>query len=231
MIAEYLPQLEAQGFMVRQENELPYFLSAEKPQVLIGSGLHGDEYEVIPLLVEVLGEFKDQLPPFICLPMLSTSAVSQRTRLNHEGLDLNRSFNNPLVKSTEIDALKKVVTHYGPYQTVLTVHQDLERAECYLYDGCVVPHDDKVSNWQVAMTHQGLDLLNECDNPDDPCLGVNFRDGYYHFDPTSDTFAETFETWSSLHAGAQRNMTLEVPTLVGDAQKRLVIEQSLLTLL
>ncbi|HEX7018286.1 MAG TPA: hypothetical protein VF209_05270 [Patescibacteria group bacterium] len=227
----FTPISVANGLAPHAHGNLNYFLSSDSPRVLIGSGLHGDEYEVIPLLIETLIRLKDQLPPFICIPALSPSAVARRTRINQEGIDLNRNFNNPLLVSPEIEAIKKIVGRYQPYETVLTVHQDLARAEAYLYDGCLTPHDEKVKAWQLAVRQQGVQLLNECDDLDDPCLGMNFRDGYYNFDPTTDTFIETFETWSSLHAGAKRNITLEVPTLISDDQKRWVIEQSLLTLL
>lgn len=231
MIKQIINDLQKAGFNLHSHNALFYFSSDKNPRVCIGSGLHGNEYKIIPLLIKTAIKLKDKLPPFLFIPILSPSSVELKTRVNIDGVDINRDFNNGERSHNETKNIKTVLQNYPPFETLMTVHLDSYKNVAYLYDGTATPLDKKVKSWQKNLAKLGVKFLEGPDDLEDPALGVNFAKGYYSFDPKSDTFIETFETWSSLHSEAKRNLTLEVPALVPDKLKEIILEESLLHLL
>lgn len=212
------------------QDDIGYFLSDEMPRVLIASGIHGDEWKVIEPVKNAVERLSDQLPPFIFIPEMSPTAVAAQTRANGYGNDLNRIFGSDTL-DPEKTALQEIVQEFPPFNTVLTIHEDLFKEEAYLYDGCQDFNDTKIQSWKSALQVHGVKLLNGRDADDDPVLGVGFVDGYFNFHPKSDTFIETFESWCSLQAGANRNITLEIPGLADAETRKYILEQSLLALL
>src|SRR3989344_8617189 len=69
-----------------------YFLKGSHPKLLIHSGTHGDEYEVIDLVEKYIRRYEAKLPDFIFVPKVSPSAVAAKTRKNSQNADINRTF-------------------------------------------------------------------------------------------------------------------------------------------
>jgi len=83
-------------------NGITYWIKGKNPNLLISSGMHGDEYQVIDLVFKYLRKNYRELPDFLYIPHLSPSAVKKGTRKNKFGHDLNRSF---LKRATDKEAL------------------------------------------------------------------------------------------------------------------------------
>ncbi len=209
---------------------LSYYLSGPNPKLLLGSGLHGNEYRVIPLLIKTILKIHNQLPQFLLIPQLSPSACQLKNRCNAQGIDVNRCFADNQNTDQEVLAIKSLVQKFSPYKTVLTIHEDLEKSKAYLYAGTALAEDKKIQAWQKNMQVKGINLLNGKDDPNDSALGVNFTNGVFTFNPQTETFKETFETWASLQAGAEKNLTLEIPHLATEKIRKYIIEQSILSL-
>src|SRR3989338_4995521 len=62
-----------------------YFQKGESPSVLIISGSHGDEFEIVPLIEFYLQKYEEFMPNFVFVPRVSPSAALTKTRLNGEG--------------------------------------------------------------------------------------------------------------------------------------------------
>jgi len=105
-----------------------------KPHVFLSAGIHGDE----PAGVEALLSYFEQKPrwttefTFTLVPLLNPWGLRHNSRLNEEGLDLNRSFQQgdlPLIR--ELCAL---YDRRGPFDLALLLHEDYDACGIYLYE-------------------------------------------------------------------------------------------------
>lgn len=177
--------------VVIDNGKLVYFVSSDEPKLLIHSGTHGDESEVTDFVIESLEKYKDQLPPLIFVPEVSPSAVKLGTRNNYLNHDMNRTF---LSDSTDPEVLANIeVVKNKKFDLFVSFHEDPTQTNYYLYDvGYKVPENDLVMKHNMLLKNKGVDLLNGIDDPDDPDLGYELKDGYikmvhpknYHDDGT-----------------------------------------------
>lgn len=92
--------------------EVQYYISGKQPSLLLLTGTHGDELEVIDCLKKTIKINLAQLPEFVFIPEMSPSAVLQKTRLNKDGLDINRHF----FDDSDIEEVKAVMKIIGQHQ-------------------------------------------------------------------------------------------------------------------
>ena len=195
----------------------------EWPKVLIISGTHGDESGVISSVRKAVDKYNQALKDNLFVPELSPTAVRQGTRMNYEGLDLNRSFKEN-ADSVEVREVMNLLLPYK-FDIAVSFHEDPEYKEFYLYDAFGEPLKAKqLFKLQCDIRSLGVDLLNGVDDPVDQDLGAVFVDGYKYFgtetlNPASGFFAD----WAFSNGIIGRYLNPEIPgRLEQDKKDKLV---------
>lgn len=203
-----------------------YHAHGEKTRLLIAGGTHGDEGEVVPLVEATIINFYSRLPDFLYVPEISPSAVKLGTRRNADGLDVNRSFLTP-PPTQEVAELMKLWINYS-FDTFLTFHTDPTQTCFFLYDG-IKDGDkrlDKTSAFsllQKDIRAIGVDLYNGTDDPEDPNLGYEVKDGYAYWPMINNDHSTDY--WLIVETGrTQRVINPEIPGLVTLDKKQKIIE-------
>ena len=193
-----------------KHGETEYFLKGTNPKLLIVSGMHGDEYEVIDCINEYVKQHIDQLPDFLFIPRVSPSAVAQKTRKNKFGRDVNRHFFDQSEDPEAEDAMQIMRN----YQVDLTIefHEDPDRAlGFYLYDSHALNEKDLVL-YREKIQQTGARLYTGVDDPFDAHLGLHIEKGYIYTPleilPKDAGF---FVVWALTHGIAQRVLNPEIP--------------------
>lgn len=191
---------------------IEYFVHGAHPKLLIHSGIHGDEHEVIRSVEHAVETYKERLPDFIFVPRVSPSAVIQRTRTNKNGLDLNRQF-FPESREDEVLANMQIVRG-SHFELLVSFHEDREYSQFYMYDsGIFVGHP----TWEKARDRVrscGVSLLNGLDDAGDPTLGYEFIDGYGHCPLPEEGTDGSFEYWAQREGIVDHWIMPEVPTAI-----------------
>jgi hypothetical protein len=187
-----------------------YFQKGESPKLLVLSGMHGDEHEVIqPVHTYVEVHVKD-LPDFLFIPQVSPSAVAQKTRRNATNQDINRAFTEPTTDS-EAAAIMNIV---HPYQFDLCIdfHEDPDRTKgCYVYDSEKFG-EKELTQLRKAIVSSGASLYTGIDDPADAHLGWHVRDGYVSMPLSQIPPGAGFSGHWFLSQGiVKRAFTVEVP--------------------
>lgn len=194
-----------------------------KPKLLLVAGLHGDEHEVIACVEAALAHYKSQLPDFVFIPDMSPSALTQKTRRNGAGQDLNRQFfdNTPAAEAKAImDRLAG-----QKFDLCISFHEDLAEDKFYFYDSQNMEGEVRLANLRQAVRGAAVELLNGIDDTEDICLGFEFVDGYKVCLPaTSGRMTGTFEAWALTSGIAGRVHGIEVPGLVSVDIKDKVVD-------
>ncbi|MCH8474937.1 MAG: M14 family metallocarboxypeptidase [Opitutales bacterium] len=103
------------------------------PRILLSAGIHGDEPAGTECLYEKIKQ--DRLSPaveWIIVPFLNPGGLRMGTRENPRGLDLNREFLRD--QTVEIGFYKETIPAQGPYDLMLSLHEDWEFQGSYLYE-------------------------------------------------------------------------------------------------
>lgn len=202
------------------------YLYGDKPELLILSGMHGDEREVIGCVKELIAEELKRFSDFLYIPEVSPSAVRRRKRTNEEGVDINRAFFDNS-KSAEVKLIFKMLKGRR-FHTCLDFHEDPESPDFYLYDafGPDLERAETLRRLQEDIKSLGLGLLNGIDDPDDPILGNVFKDGYKYFPPEKQHTNKdgTFSSWAFSKGIIKRYLNPEIPGGISLALKRKVVE-------
>ncbi len=205
----------------------PEFLvyeSGPSPRLLIHSGTHGDECEVIPILKQVLEEYESFLPPFLYVPHVSPTAVAQKTRVNARGLDMNRIFWDG---NTEPEVLLNIQIMQGRhFDLFVDFHQDFEFESFYVYDVSKHPGEDpRLKSINQKLKDAGIELFSGIDDPNDPFLGYQFVEGSYKSDQSGYMTEEGMIDLYFLKRNlVERAWIVEVPGLLSLDKKRLIVE-------
>jgi hypothetical protein len=196
-----------------QNETIPYLQKGDAPQLVILSGVHGDEHHFIPVLKQLVQERASQLPSFLFIPEVSPSAVKSQTRLNNRNNDLNRVFwdvqNDP-----EVEANKQLLA-MASNALCLSFHEDTEFVDkFYMYDSAVMNPEE----WQLVsakLKKLKVKLLNGLDITEkskDEFLGNKFIDGYMAAPTRSGIKKGPFiDSWAMYHSYISRMFTIEVP--------------------
>lgn len=203
--------------------ELEYFVKGNNPKLLIHSGTHGDEFEVIDFVKKAVEKYEDKLSDFIFVPIVSPFAVKNKTRVNENGHDLNRIFYSD---SNEIEVQEniKILDNYK-FDLFVSFHEDPLSDEYYVYDsGYNTTESDIIKSHNQKLKSLGIKLLNGIDDMEDADLGYEFKEGYRKFIETKKDLTNGMITvWSMLEKNVQTCVTPEVPGLVGLKEKELIV--------
>lgn len=200
-----------------------YYIHGENPRLLVQTGTHGDEHEVIEIVKKAIEKYENELPDFVFVPEVSPSAVAKKDRKNWAKRDMNRSFyadsDDPEVQAN-IEVLK---SHH--FDLFVSFHEDHEfDNEYYIYD----VGRDKQENLLVLKHNQilkdkGILLLNRVDAPEDPELGHVFVDGYKKFVHKQD-LDHGIAGWIMDMRIAEEYLMPEIPMKAGRETKEMVVD-------
>lgn len=194
----------------------------ENPELLILTGTHGDEYEVINLVKEYLEKNKSKIPDYLYLPEVSPSAVELKTRENSLKHDLNRNF----IKDTTDPEARAVIDYLDDkkFDVCLDFHEDPELSEFYFYDSGILDTSD-LKDWISLLEKSKIKTYTGIDDKDDPLLGYKFEKGYKSFlDYPVNPSAGFLWDWSQTEKAIRRMVTLEVPGKLDLDKKYKIVE-------
>lgn len=197
----------------------------KKPELLVVSVLHGDEEGVVVPLFQLLRQSQHILPPYMFVPVMSKLAQQAGTRDNAEGLNFNRAFTLEPAPP-EVQTAKDFVRTFGPFPTVLSVHEDNELDGTYVYYEGQPADPRRLEEWRKEVKQQGHRLHTGFDDLDDLALGMWAEDGYIRHAHSENT-PQMFESWMVVQALAQQAITLEIPMHVQPEKKYQLLRAAL----
>lgn len=207
--------------LVNIGKDFSYIESRKNPRLLLHAGTHGDEYEVIDIVSDFIKSHEKELPPFIYVPQVSPSAVAAKTRVNKNGKDLNRIF----YENSQDDEVQNniAVMKKGPFNLLVSFHEDPEFREYYIYDvGVDTKPTQSVIDHNAFLKKQGVVLLNGLDDPKDPELGFEFVEGYHKFEHT-DADNGMILVWAFNHGFIKHCLLPEIPGKMNLDEKRKIV--------
>jgi len=190
-------------------NTATHIVSGNNPKLLILSGMHGDEYEVIDCVKSYVAEHPD-VPSYEYIAEVSPSAVAQRTRRNAYNHDMNRSFIDPPI-DPEVKAFIEQVSNKH-FTLCLNFHEDPDLAQTfYMYDSGVCT-EEQLLRIRSQIIEAGAGLHSGADDPLDADLGYHVEKGYistpYSMFPQDSGFSGG---WLFRHGIIQREIVIEIP--------------------
>lgn len=204
--------------------DFEYFIKGKNPKLLIHSGTHGDEFESIDIVKQCVEKYEDKLPDFVFVPVVSPSAVKNKTRVNKNGFDLNRIFFSDS-KEPEVVENIKVLDGYK-FDLFVSFHEDSLSDEYYIYDsGFKTEESEKIKKHNLKLKSMGIKLFTGIDDTEDVDLGYEFKNGYRKFVETKEDLTNGMITvWSMLRKDIQTCLTPEIPGLLNIKQKEMIID-------
>lgn len=155
---------------------IEYLLRGSHPTLLILSGLHGDEHEVIDAVSDYVRTQSYSLPDFLFIPQVSPSAVLQKTRRNQYGHDINRQF-FVHAKDSEVQNIKEVINRHQ-FNLCLEFHEDHDRTlGFYVYDSGLLTNS-QLAAYRALVHTTGARFYTGIDDPFDAHLGFHVERGY-----------------------------------------------------
>ena len=174
--------------------------------IYISAGIHGDEPAGTEALITWAEKNVRRLPrlPLLLLPCLNPWGLVNNTRLNEDGLDLNRLFHRD--DQPVISAVKQLVAPHQ-FAAAMMLHEDFDGQGLYLYEiARAKPH------WGEALLAAARPHL-----PTDPRARIDGRkvaDGIHRRRINMKRFARVGfpeAIWFHLHRAA-RSLTIESPS-------------------
>ena len=209
---------------LKHHHTLPYYQSGSNPEVLFVSGIHGDEYGVIPFVKKALEKYGKRLPPYLYIPQASKTAVASKTRRNKDNVDINRHFFND-TSVIEVTTIQSLVQRFQFSYTV-TFHEDTDEKRFYLYDmGSFLHTTSFFDSLKGDLKKFGVPLLDGIDDPNDPILGHRFLEGYCALMPGEQIPENgTLEQWLISHIITEQVLAVEVPGKVSTTLKDKIVD-------
>lgn len=195
------------------------YTKGDDPKLLITSGVHGDELEVIDSVRKAVEKYHDHLEAFVYIPVVSPTAVTNRTRENGHKLDPNRLFK----EGSAGGETEKVMDFLREYRFDLHVdfHEDVVLHDFYVYEA--PPRGEKT---MIKLFSEikgiGVDLWEGVDDPDDPALGHLVVNGYTSF--SVDHTDNSLDAWLRFSGRSKRSLVPEVPGLVAKETKDKIVD-------
>ncbi|KKU46749.1 MAG: hypothetical protein UX64_C0002G0005 [Microgenomates group bacterium GW2011_GWC2_46_7] len=191
-----------------------------REKILIVSGIHGDEGDIIPYL-KIFLEQKTKEFPFLFIPELSDTALQKKTRENDLNQDLNRNFFDDS-QNHEISSVMETINKFEPYSLAISFHEDLEFSETYIYDVGEKFYPLNLNQWKKSVIKSGIELLTGWDELDESKPLRSFiTDGYSYASSAIDN--GMFEYWVVHKKLAKRSLTIEIPHNASPTQKEQLV--------
>lgn len=144
-------------------------------KILLLSGIHGDEYEVILSIKKYLKN--NNLSSFLYISKVSPSAVRKRTRNNINNIDLNRSFFDNSKDKEIIDLKQKL--QGKTFFCMFAFHEDCDRKnEFYMYSSHNI-NTQIFIDFEKRLHKINVRLFDGIDDPKDPILNNVITHGLF----------------------------------------------------
>jgi predicted deacylase len=202
----------------------PFYQKGSEPTLLILSGTHGDEYEIIGEVTSYLDKNYSSVADFLFIPQVSPSAVKNKTRVNMHGSDLNRVF-LPQSKDEEVQVVQSIIAPFH-FDICLSFHEDPQFESFYMYDSDHLG-DEKLKQFRDRFTQKNIPLFTGIDDELDPDLGCEIDQGYYAI---KNSLPGTCMHYVIEKGIVKRFFTLEVPGKATKELKYTITEEIFLTL-
>lgn len=204
-----------------------YHIKGVNPSLLIVSGIHGDEAETAKIVEKKIETYYEQLQNFIYVKTVSPSAVAKGTRKNNQNHDLNRSFfpETDDIEAFEIMKLLKI----NHFDVCFDFHEDPESPDFYVYD-CFENKLENTTPWTKLIeeiTDLGIGLLNGVDDPNDPALCIEFKNGLHYFPdftPEATNDDGMIGTWLGIERLTKKYINPETPGKISTEKKDQIID-------
>jgi hypothetical protein len=212
---------------VSASSNFHYFVSGDKPKILIHCGTHGDEGDVTQYVVKALKKYEKALPPFLFIPEVSPTAIDSCLRNNAFGNDMNRKF-----FSDSLDQEVKInieVIKDKKFDLFLSFHEDPHGPDYYLYDvGYRKTENEIAKKHNQLLKSRGIGLLNGVDDSEDEDLGFVFEEGYNKMVfQQSDKDDGTISAWVLNRHIAEEYLLPEIPGKAGSETKEFIVDSFL----
>lgn len=201
-------------------SSLPYNLFGENPSLLIDSGIHGDEFEIIEAIKKTLERYKSSLPSYLYIPNACPSAIETKNRLNKDGIDFNRMFQDN-TNYEEVLNYMNLVRQYK-FRTYLSFHEDSRFSAFYLYDSEYLEGTEKLETVRQEILKLDVPLYTGVDDITDPALGYDVHNGYSFSPVKEDDF--TTGSWMYRKGIVERVITPEIPGKISLEKKYQLVE-------
>lgn len=190
---------------------LPYMRSGSgKKRILVVSGIHGEEpsgpYAIAKFL---LGTKKIEKAQIDFIPLVNPDGFKRGTRSTKNGRDLNRwFFDKPKRREPmEVKILRKYFVRIKkPYDLLISLHEDPERKEFYLYDIGNGRNSAIIRKVFKTVKEAGIQFYSGIDDIELKNFAI---DGYIPTDPKSRF--PTLEEYLSRNRKIRRGLIIEVP--------------------
>lgn len=199
-----------------------YYVYGDKPCLLIDSGTHGDEYEVINSVEKAVKKYIAEMPSFIYIPEVSPSAVRLKTRENENGKDLNRDF----FEESNEDESKAVMQIIRQYRFNLSVsfHEHDSMDGFYFYDSLKMPKK-MLQAIRDGISGLGVGLYSGIDDDNDLALGYRLSEGYVSCSEDQNKEKNgCLWTWLYRNKFVKRLVLSEIPGKVSQEVKDKIVE-------
>lgn len=202
-----------------------------QPLVYLSSGIHGDEPSGPMAILELLkgGFFDDRVKWLIC-PTLNPVGLTEGTRENGQGVDMNRDYLER--KSVEVQAHAAWLEQQEVPEIFISLHEDWESTGFYLYEINVA---GKPSAARAILKAAAQEIAPE---PEEVIDDHDVREaGWIDHPPTADLPKHWPEAIFLAERGAGVSYTLETPSSLGLMERvrchhraaRQAVEEFLLT--
>ena len=202
-------------------NTINYWLYGKKPALLLHSGLHGDEYQVIDCVKATIKKYLKQLLPFVFVPEVSPSAVTKKKRFNKNNVDINRNFIDNSKDQEVITNMQILKNHHFDFYFGFHEHSSL--SDFYLYDSANLIKSPKLKKFFNEIKEAGINLYNGIDDPNDPLLKFKVVNGYVPLTKKNET-AGTFPSWAFKKGIIKNAVDLEIPGKISLNKKCQIID-------
>lgn len=196
-----------------------YIIKGKKPELLLLTGMHGDEFGAAKSAGKSIKKYFDKLPDFVFVANCSPSALLLGTRDNGDGFNLNRKFFGT-TRSLEAKEIMDLVTRFK-FDTCFDLHEDTTTKELYMYDFFREDYKDnlkpKISKFMSTLEKNGIGVRHRWD----------FVHGYRHF-ATPDKVTNKnglFCDWSLNRRLVERYVCLETPTILSQEDKDFLMDE------
>jgi hypothetical protein len=197
------------------------------PKLGLFSGIHGEEWGIISSVKNAILTYRMQLDSFLYIPECSPSAVKRKTRLNEEGIDLNRNF----TKNPQSKEVRTIISQLAPYtfDTCVDFHEDDVSPGTYMYDSENIEGSDALTSFRQQVTKITSLYSGVVDEADDKVRGVAHEGYRVTLSPQKDSqgnyiYEGFFDYWAFIEGKTKRWMTLEVPIGLRQSQKDAVVD-------
>lgn len=209
------------NYRIIKTTKQKFFLKGRQPKLLIVSGTHGDEYEVVPLVEKLVMKYREKLPDFLYVPEVSPSALTLHTHENGEGLNVNRSFYQG-VKSPEVKEMMALWKKFD-FELFATFHEDAGQDKFYLYSSFRL---EKTAVWKMLcrdIADLGIGLYTGVDDPNDPNLSYQVKNGFVHWPMNRNDHSSDY--WLLVETKrAKYVINPEIPGKISLSKKMAVVE-------